>query len=133
MAMLWAMARCRGWRLGVVGWRMDNHRKLAVLDAADRVADEINRLIDDAPRRLIHTAQLRDSAQSIGANISEGFGRGKKRERNRALRVARGEAEETIRHLRPNFETGRVPKAAFWRLRNRLITIVRMLTSLLER
>jgi four helix bundle protein len=112
---------------------MGNHRDLAVLDAADQVADEINRLLDSAPRRLIHARQLRDSAQSIGANISEGFGRGKKHERNRALRVARGEAEETIRHLRPNFETGRIPRAAFWRLCNRLITIVRMLTSLLER
>jgi four helix bundle protein len=80
-----------------------------VLDAADQVADEVNRLIDEAPRRLIHVTQLRDSAQSIGANISEGFGRGAGGERTRALRVARGEAEEAIRHLRANFESeGRV-------------------------
>ncbi len=39
------------------------------------VADEVNRLIRGAPGLLIHVAQLRDSAQSIGANISEGFGR----------------------------------------------------------
>ena len=110
---------------------MGNHRDLAVLDAAEQVEDEINRLIDGSPRGLIHAAQLRDSAHSIGANISEGFGRGLGGERNRALRVARGEAEETIRHLRANLASERITQAVFWRLRNRLITIVKMLTSLL--
>jgi four helix bundle protein len=111
---------------------MPNHRDLAVLDAADLVADEVNRLIDENPRRLIHVLQLRDSAQSIGANISEGFGRGTTGERNRALRTARGEAEETIRHLRANLELKRIRATVFWRLSNRLITIVKMLTSLLN-
>ena len=111
---------------------MGNHRDLAVLDAADQVVDEVNRLIDSAPRQLIYVNQLRDSAQSISANISEGFGRGKGRERSRALRVARGEAEEAIRHLRANAQSGRIAEPVFWRLRNRLITIVKMLTSLLN-
>ena len=112
---------------------MTNHRDLNVLDAADQVADEVNQLIDSAPRRLIHVMQLRESAQSIGANISEGFGRGGVGERRSALRIARGEAEETIRHLRANFESKRIPRATFWRLKNRLITIVKMLTSLMKR
>src|SRR5215467_4497667 len=112
---------------------MSNHRDLDVLDAADQVADEINRLIDQASPRLIHATQLREAAQSIGANISEGFGRGQGRERDRSLRVARGETEETIRHLRANFETDRIPPPTFWRLRNRLVTISKMLTSLLNR
>jgi len=111
---------------------MPNHRNLAVLDAADVVADEINRLIDTSPRRLIHVQQLRKSAQSIAANIAEGFGRGPGRERDHSLRVARGEAEETIRHLRANYETDRITKSDYWRLRNRLVMIVRMLSSLLR-
>lgn len=111
---------------------MGNHRDLDVLDAADLVADEVNRLIDGSPRRLIHVQQMRKAAQAIGANISEGFGRGRGRERDHSLRVARGEAEETIRHLRPNFKTSRIAKADYWRIRNRLITITRMLTSLLH-
>ena len=111
---------------------MANHRNLAVLDAADVVADEINRLIDASSRRLIHVQQLRKSAQSIAANIAEGFGRGPGRERDHSLRIARGEAEETIRHLRANYETSRITKADYWRLRNRLATIVRMLSSLLR-
>ena len=111
---------------------MHNHRNLAVLDAADLVADEVNRLIDGGPRRLIHVAQLRKSTQSIAANISEGFGRGRGRERNYALRVARGEAEESIRHLRANAQSERISQSTYWGLRNRLITITRMLTSLLD-
>jgi len=66
------------------------------------------------------------------ANISEGFGRGTPGERNRALRIARSEAEETIRHLRANLELKRIRTTVFWRLSNRLITIVKMLTSLLN-
>ena len=111
---------------------MANHRNLAVLDAADVVADEINRLIDSSPRRLIHVQQLRKAAQSIGANISEGFGRGPGPERDHKLRVSRGEAEETIRHLRANYASTRIARSDYWRLHNRLVTIVRMLTSLLH-
>jgi len=37
----------------------DNHRHLDVLDAAQAVEDEINRLIDDRKRRLVHVYQLR--------------------------------------------------------------------------
>ena len=48
------------------------------------------------------------------------------------LRIARGEAEETIRHLRANLELKRIPTSVFWRLCNRLITILKMLTSLLN-
>jgi four helix bundle protein len=111
---------------------MTNHRNLAVLDAADQVANEINQLIDNDAPRLLHVGQLRKSAQSISANISEGFGRGAGGERSHALRTARGEAEETITHLRANYESDRITQAAFWRLRNRLITIVRMLTALIK-
>jgi four helix bundle protein len=78
-------------------------------------------------------AQLRKAAQSISANISEGFGRGAGPERNHALRVARGEAEEAIRHLRANFAANRIEQSVFWRFRNRLVTIIKMLTSLLKR
>ena len=111
---------------------MTNHRNLAVLDAADVVADEINRLIDSSPRRLIHGHQLRKASQSIGANISEGFGRGPGPERDQKLRVSRGEAEATIRHLRANHATNRISRTDYWRLRNRLVAIIRMLSSLLR-
>ena len=75
------------------------HRDLDVLDAAERAADAVNRLIGRSARRLLHVSQMRDSVQSIGANISEGVGRRKGRDRDRSLEIARGETEETIRHF----------------------------------
>ena len=63
--------------------------------------------------------------------IREGFGRGKGRDRNSALRVARGEAEETIGHLRGNYAAKRITRSVFFSLRNRLISIVKMIDGLL--
>jgi four helix bundle protein len=58
-------------------------RNLNVLDAAERAADGINSILDRFPRQLLHARQMRDSAQSVAANISEGFGRGTGRDRAR--------------------------------------------------
>ena len=110
------------------------HRNLDVLDAAERVAQQLNDLIDRSPpRHLLHVRQMRKSVQSIGANISEGFGRGAGRDRARPLEIARGEAEETIRHLSANFRADRIDAKDYWALHNLLVVIVRMLTSLLAR
>ena len=108
---------------------MRNHRNLVVVEAADLVADEVNRLLDESPR-LLFRGQLRDSAQAISANISEGLGRGKDGGRNQSFRIARGEAEETIKHLRANYRIERLPRERFFPLRNRLITISKMIVSL---
>jgi four helix bundle protein len=109
------------------------HRDLDVLDAADRAADGIDRLVTKSPRRLLHVSQMRSSVQSIGANISEGFGRGKGRDRVRPLQIARGEAEETIRHLSANFRTNRIEPSVYWPLHNLLVVIVKMLNALINR
>ena len=106
------------------------HRDLAVLDAANRAADGINRLIADSPKRLLHVSQMRDSVQSISANISEGFGRGKGRDLARSLEIARGEAEETIQHLGANFRDNRITPGDYWPLHNLLVVIVKMLNAL---
>lgn len=63
-------------------------------------------------------------------NIREGFGRGPGGGRAQSIRVARGEAEETIGHLRSNFAMQRLERSTYWRLRNRLVVINRMLNSL---
>jgi len=106
------------------------HRDLAVLDAAEQVAAAVDRLADSKRRPLIHKTQLRESAQSVHANIGEAFGRGSKADRNRTLVIARGEAEETIRHLRANLKAERIDEKMYWPLHNRLVTIVEMLNSL---
>jgi four helix bundle protein len=109
------------------------HRDLDVLDAAERAADLVNRLIDRSPRALLHVVQMRDSVQSIGANIGEGFGRREGRDRAHRLEIARGEAEETIRHLSANFRTKRIAPSAYWPVHNLLVVIVKMLNSLIYR
>ena len=88
-----AARRWRRLRAPALTSRMENHRNLSVLEEAEAVESEINRLIDDPSQRLIHTTQMRRSAHSIVANISETFGRGPDGGRAQSLRVARGEAE----------------------------------------
>ena len=109
------------------------HRDLNVLDAATKVADLVNKLIDQSARgRLLHVRQLRDAVQSISANISEAFGREAGRARNHSLNIARGETEEAIRHMQANFRSSRVSAADYWPIRNKLVAIVKMLTGLLR-
>jgi len=111
------------------------YRDLNVLDAATQVADLVNTLIDNSPRgRLLHVRQLRDSVQSIGANISEAFGRGPGGARKQSLGVARGETEEAIRHLQTNFRASRVDAKDYWPIRrNKLVVVAKMLAALLRR
>ena len=111
---------------------MGKGRRVKVQEAADLVRDEVNRLLDGkAQKRLIHVAQLRKSADSVSANIAEGLGRGEGDARNDKYRMARGEAEETISHLASNLEADRIDHSVFHRLRNRSLTVIKMLDSLL--
>jgi four helix bundle protein len=103
-----------------------------VLEVARAVTDETNTLLGNRQLRLIHRGQLRDSAQSIAANIREGLGRKPGPHRNQAYRDARGSAEETDEHLRANFADGRLPKAQFLRLHNRIALVVKMLTIIID-
>ena len=107
------------------------HLDLRVLQASERAADQVNALIDGpSRRRLLHVWQIRDSVQSIAANIAEGFGRGAGADRARLLRIARGEAEETIRHLNANLRAQRIAPNEYWPIHNLLVVIVKMLNSL---
>jgi four helix bundle protein len=110
------------------------YRDLNMLDAARRVADQVNALIArSSRRRLLHVSQLRDSSQAIGAIMAEALGRGTGRDRARLLHIARGEAEETIQHLGANFRTKRIGPKDYWPVHHRLVTLVKMLNSFLHR
>jgi four helix bundle protein len=101
-------------------------RDLNVLDAANRAADQVIELIDRrSRRRLLFVMQMRESVESISANISEGFGRGEGPDRARMLRIAQGETEETIQHLKANFRTRRIPAEEYWPIHNLLVVIAR--------
>ena len=108
-------------------------RDLDVLDAAELAAERLNILIDRiGHRRLLHVGQMRAAAQSVSANISEGFGRTTRAERDNKLRVARGEAEETICHMRANQRVKRISSRDYWPVYNVLRAVVKMLDALLN-
>ena len=109
---------------------MSKHRNLAVADAAEQLSAAVTLLSDRTPR-LLHRQQLRDAAQSVSSNIGEAFARATIADRNNRLVIARGEAEETIKHLRANFRGKRITSAEYWPLHNLAVTIVKMLNSLL--
>src|SRR5687768_17632964 len=106
--------------------------QVRLLEVARAVADETNRLLGNRQLRLIHRGQLRDSAQSIPANIREGMGRKPGPHRNHAYRNARGSAEETDEHLRANFADGRIPASDYWRIHNRVALVVKILTTIVD-
>ena len=108
-------------------------RNLAVLDAAELAAERLNELIERiGNRRLLHVSQMRAAAQSVAANISEGFGRSTRAERDNKLRVARGETEEAISHLRANLRLERVTKHDYWPVYNLFRAVGKMLDGLLN-
>ncbi len=88
-------------------------------------------MLDSRGHRLLYDTQLRASSGSIAANIREAFGRRKGPERNQFLRFARGSAEETDEHLSANYRSARLAAPKFWRLHNRIVVVVRMLTALM--
>lgn len=109
------------------------HRDLRVLDASEQAESQVNRLIDGpSGRRMLHVDQMRRSAHAVASIISEGFGRGEGRDRARYLRMARGEAEETIRHLSANFREQRITAKQYWPVKHRFAVVVKMLTSLAQ-
>ena len=108
-------------------------RRLRVLDAAELAAERLNRLIDRLGHgRLLHVSQMRSAAQSVPSNISEGFGRRTRAERDNKLRVARGEAEEMLSQLRGNLKVDRINKRDYWPIYNVLRSVIKMLDEFLN-
>jgi four helix bundle protein len=105
--------------------------RFKVLDAARGAVDEVNLLLDRGGLRMLQVKQLRDSAGGITANIREAYGRKPGPERNQYLRVARSCAGETDEHLRTNFGARRLAEKVYWRLHNRLQTVIKMLNRLM--
>ena len=112
-----------------IPWTMPSN--IRVLDAARSVVDEVNRLIDRSRRRFIEEKQLRESSDSITANIRECLSRERGPDRNRFLRYALGSADETDERLRTNWRASRIPRASYFGLHNRLLAIAKMLKAMM--
>lgn len=79
-----------------------NFEKLRVYELAERLADEIWTIVTDWNYFARDTVgkQIVRSADSVGANIAEGTGRGSFQDNRRFVRNARGSLNETRHWLR---------------------------------
>ncbi|WP_228451096.1 four helix bundle protein [Marnyiella aurantia] len=68
--------------------------QMPVWKNAMEIAIEVYDISESLPRREDYalTSQIRRSAESISANISEGFGRGGDKEKSQFYKIARGSA-----------------------------------------
>lgn len=82
-----------------------NFEKLEIYQLAERLSDEIWKLVQawSAFDKFSLGSQIVRSADSIGANIAEGIGRGSYQDNRRFARIARGSLNETQHWLRRAF------------------------------
>ena len=79
-----------------------NFEKLDIYRLSENLADQIWSIVENWPKMAQRTIgqQIIRSADSIGANIAEGSGRGTPTDNRRFLRMARGSLYETRHWLR---------------------------------
>lgn len=82
-----------------------NFEKLQVYRLSEKIADSIWNIVIDWNSLARDTVgkQIIRSADSIGANIAEGSGRGSLQDNRRFVRMARGSLDETIHWLRRSY------------------------------
>lgn len=75
--------------------------QMPVWQKAMDIAVEVFQISESLPRKEDYalTSQIRRSAESISANISEGFGRAGSRDKTMFYKFSRGSANETKNHL----------------------------------
>lgn len=85
-----------------------NFESLEVYQLAERLADEIWRIVINWDNFAKYTVgrQLVRAADSIGANIAEGTGRGSFQDNRRFVRIARASLNEAKHWLRRSFKRG---------------------------
>ncbi len=89
-----------------------NFEKLEVYQLSETIADGIWDVVHPWPPFAKSTVgrQLVRSADSIGANIAEGVGRGSAGDNQRFVRIARGSLYETKHWLRRAYRRGLLPQ-----------------------
>jgi four helix bundle protein len=111
-----------------------NFEKLRVCRFAETLADEIWTIAVLWERFAKSTVgkQVVRSADSIGANIAEGVGRGTYQDNRRFVRTARGSLNETKHWLRRAFHRGLLTKPQVDRLKDLLDTLSPQLNAYLR-
>jgi len=82
-----------------------NFEKLQVYQLSEKLADNVWNIVTawDSFAKDTVGKQIVRSADSIGANIAEGSGRGSHQDNRRFVRMARGSLYETIHWLRRSY------------------------------
>jgi four helix bundle protein len=90
-----------------------NFENLQIYQLAEQLADQIWDIVNSWDYLAIKTvgSQIIRSADSIGANIAEGSGRGSNQDYKRFLRIARGSLYETRHWLRRAYKRNLLSKA----------------------
>ena len=97
-------------------------------DFAVKVCKEVLPLLP-AEEKWSLSQQIRRSAQSIPANIAEGYGRFYYQETIRFFYIARGSLTETYSHLVIAHELKYIPEKTFADLRNQVDELVRIMNG----
>ncbi len=95
---------------------------LAVYRLAEKLADEVWGMVlpwAPLPRDTVGKQLIR-AADSIGANIAEGVGRGSFQDNRRFIRIARGSLNETKHWLRRAYKRGLIDADRIGRLKSLL-------------
>jgi four helix bundle protein len=108
---------------------------LHALELAQLLVKEILEAADEFPPGTPANLkkQLCDAANSVAANIAEGFGRGTVGERRYHLRVSRGSLEETQSHWKVCRNGEFLDKKRFFRSWNKMVVLQRMIVKLSRR
>ena len=83
-----------------------NFEKLEVYQLAVKIAEIVWKMVNGWKHFEKNTLgnQLVDAADSIGANIAEGYGRGSFQDNKRFVRIARGSLNETKHWLKLSYQ-----------------------------
>jgi len=114
---------------------MRNFRELKVWQKAHQLVLEVYGITKDFPseERFGLISQLRRSAASVPANISEGCGKEGDRELSRFMSIAAGSASETEYHLLLAHDLGFLEKNIYIKYNRQINEIKRMLYSFIQK
>ncbi len=89
-----------------------NFESLEVYRLAEQIADDVYNMVErwEGFQKMTMGSQIVRSADSIGANIAEGVGRGSTLDNKRFVRNARGSLYETMHWLRRCYKRSLITK-----------------------
>lgn len=105
--------------------------ELKVWQEGHKLVLDVYRVSESFPKSEVFglSSQLRRSASSVTANITEGFERGTKKELHQFLMIARGSLGETQNHLLLARDLKYLVEADFQRLAKQAVSVHKLLNA----